>query len=263
MNKIPDQYQAAPELLKDKVILVTGAGGGIGRESSLCFAAHGATVILLGRSNEKLEAVYDEIEAAGLPQPVLFTVDMLVATMDDYRALADAIADEFGRLDGLLHNASILGERSPIGSYKPQLWQDVMQVNVNAQMMLTQALLPMLDAAPAAAVVFTSSGVGRRGRAHWGAYAVSKFATEGLMQVLADELENIGEIRVNSLNPGATRTGMRAAAYPAEDPATLKRPEDIMPAYLYLMGNDSAGITGQAFNAQETDLPNTDQGSPT
>lgn len=247
---IPENYQAAPDLLKDKVVLVTGASDGIGRAASLCFAGHGATVILLGRSNEKLEAVYDEIEAAGGPQPVIFQVDMLTATADDYRQLADAIATEFGRLDGLLHNASILGERTPVASYKPQLWQDVMQVNVNAQMLLTQALLPVLEAAPAASVVFTSSGVGRRGRAHWGAYAVSKFATEGLMQVLADELENISDIRVNSLNPGATRTRMRATAYPGEDPNTLKTPEDIMPAYLYLVGDDSAGVTGQAFNAQ-------------
>ena len=125
-----------------------------------------------------------------------------------------------------------------------------MQVNVNAQMMLTQALLPVLEAAPSASVIFTSSGVGRTGRAHWGAYAVSKFATEGMMQVLADELENISNIRVNSLNPGATRTRMRASAYPGEDPNSLKAPEDIMSAYLYLMGDDSEGVTGQAFNAQ-------------
>lgn len=250
MATIPENYSPPADLLKDKVILVTGAGDGIGRVASLSLAARGATVILLGRTNSKLEAVYDEIEAAGGPQPVIFEVDLLSAGMDDYRALADAIAQEFGRLDGLLHNASILGERSPISTYKPQLWQDVMQVNVNAEFMLTQALLPMLDAAPSASVVFTSSGVGRKGRAHWGAYAVSKFATEGLMEVLADELENISKIRVNSLNPGATRTRMRASAYPGEDPNTLKTPEDIMPAYLYLVGEDSIGVTGQAFNAQ-------------
>lgn len=250
MPTIPENYNPPQDLLNDRVVLVTGAGDGIGRVAALSFAAHGATVILLGRTNSKLEAVYDEIEAAGHPQPVIFEVDLQSAGMEDYRALADAIAAEFGRLDGLLHNASILGERSPISSYKPQLWQEVMQVNVNAEFMLTQALLPMLEAAPAAAVVFTSSGVGRKGRAHWGAYAVSKFATEGLMQVLADELENISTIRVNSLNPGATRTRMRASAYPGEDPGTLKTPQDIMPAYLYLMGDDSAGFTGQAFTAQ-------------
>ncbi len=247
---IPDNYQPAQDLLADKVILVTGAGDGIGREAALCFAQHGATVILLGRTGSKLDAVYDEIEAAGGPQPVIFEADMLAAGAEDYASLANSIQETFGRLDGLLHNASLLGERSPIANYKAQLWQDVMQVNVNAQVLLTQALLPALEAAANASIVFTSSGVGRKGRAHWGAYAVSKFATEGLMQVLADELENISKVRVNSLNPGATRTRMRAAAYPGEDPNTLKTAADLMPTYLYLLGDDSLGVTGQAFNAQ-------------
>ncbi|MDJ0877369.1 MAG: YciK family oxidoreductase [Halieaceae bacterium] len=247
---IPDNYQPAQDLLANKVILVTGAGDGIGREAALCFAQHGATVILLGRTGSKLDAVYDEIEAAGGPQPVIFEADMLAAGAEDYASLANSIQETFGRLDGLLHNASLLGERSPIANYKAQLWQDVMQVNVNAQVLLTQALLPALEAAANASIVFTSSGVGRKGRAHWGAYAVSKFATEGLMQVLADELENISKVRVNSLNPGATRTRMRAAAYPGEDPNTLKTAADLMPTYLYLLGDDSLGVTGQAFNAQ-------------
>lgn len=250
MTHIPEQFTATPSLLADKVILVTGAGDGIGRVAALSFAAHGATVVLMGRTGSKLEAVYDEIESAGHPQPAIFEVDMKTASQEDYAALADAIAGEFGRLDGLLHNASVLGERSPVANYKADLWQEVMHVNVNAQVMLTQSLLPMLEAAANASVVFTSSGVGRKGRAHWGAYAVSKFATEGLMQVLADELENISKVRVNSLNPGATRTRMRAAAYPGEDPNSLKTAEDIMPAYLYLMADDSIGISGQAFNAQ-------------
>ncbi|MEE4191817.1 MAG: YciK family oxidoreductase [Halieaceae bacterium] len=247
---IPEHYQPADKLLADKVILVTGAGDGIGKTASLCFARHGATLILLGRTGSKLDAVYDEIEAAGGPQPVIFEADMLSATVEDYASLAASIGETFGRLDGLLHNASLLGERSPIAHYKPQLWQEVMQVNVTAQVLLTQALLPQLEAAPSASVVFTSSGVGRKGRAHWGAYAVSKFATEGLVQVLADELENISQVRVNSLNPGATRTRMRAAAYPGEDPATLKTAEELMPTYLYLLGDDSRGVTGQAFDAQ-------------
>ncbi len=250
ISHIPDAYQAAPGLLADKVILVTGAGDGIGREASLSYARHGATVILLGRTGSKLESVYDEIEAQGLPQPVIFEADMLTATAEHYAALAASTAEAFGRLDGLLHNASLLGERSPIAHYKPQVWQEVMQVNVNAQLILTQALLPQLETANNASIIFTSSGVGRQGRAHWGAYAVSKFATEGLAQVLADELENISRVRVNCLNPGATRTSMRAAAYPGEDPNTLKTAADIMPSYLYLMGDDSLGVTGRTFNAQ-------------
>jgi NAD(P)-dependent dehydrogenase (short-subunit alcohol dehydrogenase family) len=250
MTQIPDNYDPAQNLLQERTILVTGAGAGIGKAAALCFAAHGASVILLGRTLEKLEAVYDAIEAAGHPQATIYQADMLTATIEDYQRLAESTEAEFGQLDGLLHNASILGQRTPIAQADAQQWQDVMQVNVNAQMMLTQALLPLLEKAATAAIVFTASGVGRKGRAYWGAYGVSKFATEGLMQTLADELENTSKIRVNSLNPGATRTAMRATAYPAENPNTLATPEDIMPAYLYLMGDDSMAIKGQALNAQ-------------
>src|SRR5690606_19088827 len=148
------------------------------------------------------------------------------------------------------HNAGELGERTPIASYKLSSWERVMKVNVSAQFMLTKALLPVLEKSPQGSIIFTTSGVGRRGRAFWGAYAVSKFATEGLCQVLAEELEGTTNIRVNCINPGATRTAMRAKAYPAEDPRTLKAPNDIMGVYLYLMGADSLGVSGQSLDAQ-------------
>lgn len=247
---LPDEYTPAPNLLAGKTLLVTGAGDGIGRAAAECFAGHGATVILLGRTQEKLEAVYDAIERAGGPQPALFPLDLSTAREDDYASLASAIESTFGRLDGLLHNASVLGERRPVANASWTAWAEVMQVNVNAQFLLTRALLPLLEQAPQASIVMTSSGVGRRGRAYWGAYAVSKFATEGFMQVLADELENTSRVRVNSLNPGATNTAMRRTAYPAEAPTTNPSPEAIMPLYLYLMSDDSAGRTGEAFNAQ-------------
>ena len=250
MTSIPANYSPADNLLQDRVILVTGAGDGIGKVAAKTYAAHGATVVLLGRTQEKLDAVYDEIESAGGPTPAIIVMDMLTAEMESYRSLAETISEHLGRLDGLLHNASILGERRPIESASPATWQEVMHVNVDAQMMLTQAVLPIMQDAASASIIFTSSGVGRKGRAYWGAYAVSKFATEGLMQTLADELENTSNIRVNSLNPGATRTTMRKAAYPGEDPNTLKTAEDIMPAYLYLMGDDSAGVNGAAIDAQ-------------
>jgi NAD(P)-dependent dehydrogenase (short-subunit alcohol dehydrogenase family) len=250
VTAIPANYTARPDLLRDRVILISGAGDGIGRVAATTCAAHGATVILLGRTVEKLEAVYDEIEAAGGPQAVIAPLDLLKATIEDYESLANAIDEQFGRLDGLLHNAAIAGTMGPVETTKPAEWMDVIQVNVNAQMLLTRALLPLLRVAPSASLVFTSSGVGRTGRAYWGAYAVSKFATEGFMQVLADELGGTSAIRVNSLNPGATRTAMRAGAYPAEDPATLPTPADIMPAYLYLLGDDSRGVHGQALSAR-------------
>jgi NAD(P)-dependent dehydrogenase (short-subunit alcohol dehydrogenase family) len=247
---IPRHYQARHDLLRGKTLLVTGAGDGIGRAASLCYAAHGATVILLGRTAAKLESVYDDIESAGGPKPALVELDLASAGEDNFANLASGLAGEFGHLDGLLHNASLLGERRPIESAGYQPWMDVMQVNVNAQFLLTRAMLPLLQAAPHASVIFTSSGVGRTGKAYWGAYAVSKFATEGFAQVLASELENTSRVRVNSLNPGATNTAMRRAAYPAEHPETNPYPEQIMPTYLFLMGDDSLGITGKSFDAQ-------------
>jgi NAD(P)-dependent dehydrogenase (short-subunit alcohol dehydrogenase family) len=244
-------YQCPEQAFAGRVILVTGAGDGIGRAVSLALARHGATVILLGRTQEKLEAVYDQIKAEGGAEPAMAPVNLDVARPQDYEALADMFDREFGRLDGILHNASILGDITPLEQYEYGTWDTVMQVNVNAAFYLTRALLPLLRESDDASILFTSSSVGRKGRAFWGAYAVSKFATEGMMQVLADELENVSRIRVNSINPGATRTRMRALAYPAEDASTLKTPEQIVPAYLYLLGPASTGITGQALDAQQ------------
>ena len=248
-------YKASADMLAQRTILVTGAGAGIGRTAAITYAALGATVILVGRSLEKLEHVYDEIEALELATAAIYPLDLNTATEADYDAMATTLAAEFGQLDGLLHNASILGERTPISQYEASTWQQVMQVNVNATFMLTQALLPLLEKSADAAIIFTSSGVGCRGKAYWGAYSVSKFATEGMAQILAAELENISNIRVNIINPGATRTNMRAKAYPGEDPATIPGPEDIMPIYHYLIGPDSKGVTGQRFDAQAEGAP--------
>lgn len=243
-------YTAPDNLLADRIILVTGAGSGIGRAAAIAFAKLGATVILAGRTVSKLEEVYDEIEASGAPQPAIIPLNMEGAAIHDYETLAATIENEFGRLDGLLNNAGLLGIRTPIEQYDPEIWNQVMQVNLNAQFMLTQAMIPLLRLSEDASIIFTSSGVGKKGRAYWGAYAVSKFATEGLMQVLADELESNSNIRVNCINPGATRTAMRAYAYPGENPFTLPAPEEIMPAYQYLIGPDSKGTNGQSIDAQ-------------
>lgn len=243
-------YQAPPGLLTDRVILVTGSGDGIGRAAAKALAAHGATVVLAGRTLSKLEKVYDEIEANGDPQPALVRVDLSLAGPKEYQQLADTIEKEFGHLDGILHNAGLLGDITPLEMYDPDTWDTVMKVNLRAPFLMTQALLPLLKQSPDASIVFTTSSVGRRARAFWGAYAVSKCGIEGLSQMLADELMNTSNIRVNCINPGATRTSMRASAYPGEDPETLKTPEDIMPLYLYLLGPDSMGITGQSLDAQ-------------
>ncbi|GGX79213.1 YciK family oxidoreductase [Litchfieldella qijiaojingensis] len=243
-------YQAPADLLAGRVILVTGAGDGIGRAAALAYARHGATVILLGRTIAKLEKVYDEIEAAGGPQPAIFPLNFEGATLKDYQDMAETLDKEFGRLDGLLHNAGLLGRLTPFEQYNPELWEQVMQVNFNGPIWMTQALLPLLKASQDASVIFTSSSVGRKGRAYWGAYAVSKFATEGFVEVLAEEVEHLGSLRVNSLNPGATRTQMRKTAYPAENPDTLRTPNEIIPTYLWLMGPESRGHNGERFDAQ-------------
>lgn len=235
--------------MADRVVMVTGATRGIGKAISVALARHGATVIALGRRREALDALCDELSAAGAATPYAVEADLERLDWDSYLKLGEALGEQYSRLDGLLHNASLLGQRAPIAHYDTMTWHRVMHVNVSAAFLLTRALLPLLQNAADASVVFTSSGVGRQGRAYWGAYAVSKFATEGLMQVLADEMDNTS-VRVNCINPGATRTSMRAAAYPGEDPMTLATPESLVPAYLYLLGPDSHGVNGASFDAQ-------------
>lgn len=243
-------YTARPDLLQGRIILVTGAGRGIGASAAKAYAAHGATVLLLGSNEENLNLVYDEIEAAGHAQAAVIPLNLETAQPHQFDELAAMIESEFGRLDGLLHNAAIVGPRTPLEQLSGENFMRVMQINVNAMFMLTSALLPLLKLSEDASVVFTSSSVGRKGRAYWGAYAVSKFATEGLMQVLADEADGTYPVRSNSINPGATRTAMRAHAYPGENPVNNPEPDAIMPVYLYLMGPDSKGVNGQQFNAQ-------------
>ena len=243
-------YQASNDLLKDKVILVTGAGDGIGRVAAINYAKHGATVILLGRTTKKLEVVYDEIENLGYPQAAIVPLNLDGSSEHDYADLANIIQTEFGRLDGLLHNASILGDRTALANYESSTFEQVMRINVTSQFMLTQAVMPLLEESKAGSIVFTTSSVGRKARAYWGAYAISKFATEAMMQLLADELENTSPIRVNAINPGAISTNMRSRAFPAEDPNTVTPPEKIMPLYLYLMGDDSLEVNGQSIDAQ-------------
>ena len=250
MPVAPSSWTASPNALANKTLLVTGAAEGIGRAASLAFAAHGAEVLLLSRNEARLESLYDEIVAAGGREPAILAMDLAKATHDDFVTLAGSLGEALPKLDGLLHNASLLGDRKPIAQTRATSWHDVIQVNVNAGFMLTQTLLPLLEQAPAASVVFTSSGVGREGRAYWGSYAVSKFATEGLMQVLADELGATSNIRVNSLNPGAVNTQMRRSAYPAEPPTTNPAPEDIVREWVYLMNDSSAHLNGEALSAQ-------------
>jgi len=242
-------YQAPQDLLAHKVILVTGAGDGIGRVAATTFASHGATVVLLGKTTAKLEQVYDEIMALGAPEPGIAPMDLATASSEDIKQLAEVLDSTYGRLDGLLHNAAMLGDRIPVEHYDVNQWMTVMQVNFNAVFMLSRLMLPLLRQAPAASLLFTSSSVGAAPKAYWGPYAVSKYAMEGLAKLLAEELDNTSAIRVNIINPGATRTSMRAKAYPNENPANLKTATSLMPLYLYLMGDDSSAINGETLTA--------------
>ena len=237
------------KVLENRVILVTGASYGIGKAATYAFAQAGATVIMLARTEDMLNEIYDDLLTKGLPEPVIVAFDLETAPEEAYFQLRDMIGKEFGHLDGLLLNASMLGQRTPISNYSWQTWNRVMNVNLNSQFLMSRTLLPLLEEAPGdASMLFTSSSVGRQSKAFWGAYAVSKFAIEGLMQTLANELENISNIRVNSINPGATRTSMRAEAYPAENPASVKDVNSLMKQYVYLFSSESQHINGQALD---------------
>lgn len=246
----PRTYTAPTDLLRDRVILITGASDGIGKAVALAAAAHGAQVLLHGRNVKRLEAIYDAIVAAKQPRPSILPLDLEKAGPAEYDALVDAVEKEFGRLDGLLHNAGMLGERSPVEHYDVAKWFRTMHLNANVPFLLTQRCLPLLRRSADASIVFTSSGVVSRPRPYWGAYLTSKWASQGLMQMLADELESVPTLRVNSLDPGPVRTNMRLQAYPAEDRSKLAAPEDIVAPYLFVLGPDSKGVSGQTFSCQ-------------
>lgn len=235
-------YSAPTDLLAGKTILITGASDGIGQQCAKSFAKHGAKLVLLGRSQEKLEALFDEIEAEHPNSLLLHPMDFVSASSEDYKELASSFDEEFAALDGIIHSAALLGARAPIEHYPEADWSTVMQTNVTAPFLLTKAFLPALARSTDARLLFLSSSVGREARAYWGAYGVSKFALEGLMQTLADELENTTAIKVNSLNPGGTRTNMRRDAYPAENPNTQPHPSELMAVFLYLFSEESKTI---------------------
>ena len=250
MSFVPDGWQASSSELTGKTVLITGASRGIGEAVALSCAQHGAEVLLLGRDEAALARVYDQIADLGCPKPGIIPLDLNTRDPSLYNALADELSAANVVLDGLVHNASVLGERRALAQTSPASWDEVLQVNMTSVFLLTRALMPLLEAASAASVVLTSSGVGRRGKAYWGAYAVSKFATEGYMQVLADELGATSSVRVNSLNPGAVNTGMRRAAYPGEPPETNPMPDALTDRWLYLLSDASRDLHGQALSAQ-------------
>jgi NAD(P)-dependent dehydrogenase (short-subunit alcohol dehydrogenase family) len=247
---IPKQFTPDADLLAGRVILITGAGSGLGKALAVESARAGASVILSGRNLPKLERVYDEIAAGGGPQPAIAMLDLAAATAVDYDNLAQTVADEFGKLDGVVHAAGLLGDRTPLEQYDVPTWCKVLHVNLTAPFILTQVLLPNLRKSTDASIIFVSSGVVKNPRPFWGAYAVAKTGLESVRNMLSQELDGEPNIRVNSVNPGRMRTAMRAAAYPAEDPNTVPAPESLSGPFLYLLSARSRGIDGQYIEAQ-------------
>lgn len=241
---MPTKNSSEPRF-RDRVILVTGAGDGIGRAVSTALAREGATLVLLGRTLKKLERVYDEIEAAGGAQPAIYPMNLEGASPDDHGELAVRLEAEFGRLDGMLHNAAELGDLRPLQHYDPYTWVRVLQVNLTAPFLLTRSCLDLLRRAPSASVLFSYDTVAELGKAYWGAYGVSKAGLLALMRILSQELEDNTRIRVNAIDPGPTLTALRLAAFPAEDRERLPAPDDVVPWYLHLLGSDSEGRNGE------------------
>ena len=247
MSHYPYDYQAPSDLLKGRVILITGAGQGIGRAAALAYASKGAQVILLGRKQEKLEAVYDEIERAGFHQALLFPLDLIKANEQDFANMAEGIYQQLGRLDGILHNAAHFDVLSPLEIQTSKQFEQMLRAHLLAPFALTKACLPLLKKAQDASVIFTSTSAAQAPAAFWGAHAISKSAADYMAKIWALELENVPGLRMNTVVPGAMQSPQRNKSHPGEVHAGLPPVDGLMPLYLYLMGPDSMGVSGKTF----------------
>ena len=245
-----NSYHPAAALLRDRVVLVTGAGQGLGRAVALAAADHGATIILHGRSSAKLENTYDAISAAGGPTPAIAALDFASAGTQDFEQLAQTIQHEFGRVDGIVHCAALLQQLQPLADEKLDDWLALLRVNLAAPFALTRACLPMLKRSNDASVIFVSESHGLRPVAYWGGFAVSKFALAGLLKVWTDELSNSTTLRMNIVVPGPMQSPQRALTHPGEDKSKRRRVEEITPAFLYLLGEDGKRVSGQVIDLE-------------
>lgn len=231
-------YSPNQQEYTDKIILVTGAADGIGRAVTIALAEAGATVLMLDKKARHLEKLFDQIMERGLVEPVILPVDLMEIDPESATRLAQAVNGDFGKLDGLLHNAAELGSPSPLDQYDVEYWNQVMHTNMQAPYFITRAMLPLLKADYQTNVVFTSADVGREPLAYWGAYSIAYAGLEAQMRIWAEELENVSNIKVNSLDPGAVRTSLRRRSHPGENQETLPMPQAIVAAYLKLLGSD-------------------------
>ncbi len=236
--------------LKNNVILITGAGGGLGSTAALTLAKQGAQIILLDKIIPKLEICYDAIIAANAPEPIMYPFDLAGATENDYQELANRLEEKYGALQGLLHSALEFSSFTPIALHSTKDWGHGLNVNLNAPFILTRVLLPVLQKSQHASIVFTSDSSARNAPAYSGAYGVAKIALEGFAKILAEELEAAQKIRVNVLVPGPVDSPFRKRAYPAEDKNKLPAMDSLANAYSYLFTSQSIGITGQVIDAR-------------
>ncbi|MGH8171757.1 MAG: SDR family NAD(P)-dependent oxidoreductase [Rhodanobacteraceae bacterium] len=242
---------AAADALRDRVVLVTGATGGLGRATSLAAAAAGATVVLLGRKVRALEALYDEIERIGAAQPAVYPMDLAGALPRDYVDLAASIERECGRLDGIVHAAAHFDGLQPFDQQKPEEWTRTQQVNLTAPFQLTQACMPLLRQAPDSAIVFVLDDPERMGKAFWGGYGVAKQALAGLASIVHEETER-SSVRTHALLPAPMRTVVRRAAYYGEDTLALPLPDDTAGAVVWLLGPDGTSMRGRTLDLRTT-----------
>jgi NAD(P)-dependent dehydrogenase (short-subunit alcohol dehydrogenase family) len=245
--QVPADFSPSKEHLEGRVILITGATGGIGSELSRCCAAHGATVILAGRNIPPLEKLYDEICEGSAPDPVMYPVDLAGASPDDYASMAETIKDQLHGLDAVVHNAAVFDGLRPLDQTEPNQWLQSMQINLNAAFLINQAVAPLLSRSTQARILFTVDDQDLVSQAYWGAYGVAKSGLRHLAAITAQELESAA-VEVNCIEPGPTKTKLRAKLYMGPDPAAVKPPAALMPAYLFLLGGQREFMTGKCIS---------------
>ncbi len=234
-------------MMEGKTILITGANRGIGKSLAKNFSNIGANVILLGKNEDSLNEVYDEIISCTKTKPLIIESDLNLLDLDGAHQIKKAIVNQYGVLDGLIYNAAKLGKMTSIEDYEDGLWKEIINTNLNSSFLIYKELIPILKAAPSGRIIFTSSGVAEVGKAYWGAYSVSKFAVKGLAEIIRDELDSTSNIKVFNYDPGATKTSMRASAYPGEDPNNLKDPDKLFGDYLWFFSEESQNSTQHYF----------------